>query len=109
MKNMSRLADDDDDLHALRDSLIRMVRSNSRDLTCRQLGVLMISCTAPKPIPAYVLVERLDVTRPVITRVMDKLVGLGLARKYRNPEDGRSMLLVASTKGRLLIRRLTKT
>jgi DNA-binding MarR family transcriptional regulator len=95
-------------LNWLRERLLGMIREDTPDLTCRQMGVLLICCNKPIPLSAAAIAEKLNVERPTITRAMDRLEALELARRRPNPADARSVLLVPSAKGRAMCRRLAR-
>ena len=51
------------------------------------------------------LAEAEQVSRPTISRVVDGLESMGLARRVPNPDDARSVRIRATTKGRRVMER----
>jgi DNA-binding MarR family transcriptional regulator len=86
-------------LEVLRDTIIDMVRREGRDLTARQLGVLLICYLEEGPHTVRELAARLDVMKPAITRALDRLAELGFARRGPDPRDRRSVLVQRTRKG----------
>jgi DNA-binding MarR family transcriptional regulator len=70
-----------------------MVRREGRDLSARQLGALLICYLEEGPHTVRGLAARLNVPVPSITRALDRLTELGLARRGPDPRDGRSVLV----------------
>jgi DNA-binding MarR family transcriptional regulator len=103
---MAKLPDGDTLLVMLRNSTVRMVGENEIRLTRRQLGVLLIRCSHPEPLPAHAMATILNVDSVVIGRAGDALAAFGLAYKEPNPNDGRSVLPGPTEEGRALCRRL---
>ena len=91
-------------LPALRETLIALVGEEGPDLSLRQLTTLLILATEPGPHSVRHLAARMLVSKPAITRAMDRLAHLDLARRRPDPTDGRSPLLEATTAGRAYAR-----
>lgn len=64
-------------------------RSHTRDLTWRQEAVLLWMATQPGPHECRTLHKAIGVNRPTITRAIDVLQGLRMARRYLSPDDRR--------------------
>jgi DNA-binding MarR family transcriptional regulator len=60
------------------------------------------------PHPQYALAAQLNIARPIVSRIADKLELLQLVTRRPNPDDHRSVLVVSSVKGRALSRRLAR-
>jgi DNA-binding MarR family transcriptional regulator len=86
-------------LEVLRDTIIGMVRREGPDLTARQLGVLLICYLEERPHTVRELAARLDVSKPAITRAIDRLMELGFARRGPDPRDRRSVLVQRTRRG----------
>lgn len=85
---------------ALRDLLVASVGADHPDLSARQLAVLMILVTEPGPHFVRDLAARLNVSKPAITRALDRLAEHDFARRRPNQLDRRSSLLEATLGGR---------
>jgi len=84
--------------------IVKLVQPGN-DYTVRQLAV-MVCC---KKLPATVrdLAAELNVSRPVISRVADRLEELKFIRRIDDPEDRRSVLIELTAHGRKFIDSLT--
>ena len=83
----------------LRDTIVGTVRRDGPDLSARQMAVLLISYLEPGPHTVRGLAFRLDVSKPAITRSLDRLEELGLARRVVDPADRRSVLVQRTREG----------
>jgi DNA-binding MarR family transcriptional regulator len=108
MPDCVELHDDDTLLHHLRKMVLVMLKEEGRDLDCRDLAVLLISIDLAQPDPQYRLAEQLNIARPIVSRIVDKLELLELVARFPNPNDRRSVLVIPSAKGRALGRRLAR-
>jgi DNA-binding MarR family transcriptional regulator len=90
--------DPDRHLEIFRETIIGMVRREGRDLSARQFGVLLICYLEEGPHTVRGLAARLDVTKPVIRRALDRLVKLGVVRRGLDPRNRRSTVLVQRTR-----------
>ncbi|MCU0830084.1 MAG: MarR family transcriptional regulator [Rhizobiaceae bacterium] len=88
----------------------RMVAGSERegrDLTQRQLAILLTVYLEPPPHTVRALAARLNVTKPVITRALDTMGEAGLIDRYRDPEDGRNVLIKRTLGGSLFCEKLS--
>ena len=83
----------------LRDTVVGTVRRDGPDLSARQTAVFLISYLEPGPHTVRGLALRLDVSKPAITRSLDRLEELGLARRVTDPADRRSVLVQRTREG----------
>jgi DNA-binding MarR family transcriptional regulator len=74
-----------------------------RDLTQRQLALLLIVYLEPPPHTVRGLALRLGVTKPVITRALDTLGEVGLVERQRDPRDARNVLIRRTVAGSLML------
>ncbi len=58
----------------------------------------------PPPHTVWGLAEQLNVTKPVITRAVDRLSELGMVRRKTDPDDCRSVLVQRTVKGSIFLR-----
>lgn len=86
--------------------MLAQVRSESPDLTQRQMAVLMTVGMAEGPHTVRGLAATLNVHKPAITRALDRLDDLGLAQREPDPRDRRSVLVALTTKGRRALREM---
>ncbi|UCH75898.1 MAG: MarR family transcriptional regulator [Rhodospirillales bacterium] len=86
-------------LNVWRRAMVDNVRRDAPDLSARQMAALLtVYMTAP-PHTVRGLASRLNVSKPAITRALDRLSELGLARRKADPRDGRSVLVQRTVKG----------
>jgi DNA-binding MarR family transcriptional regulator len=81
---------------------------DARDLTQRQLAILLVVYLEPPPHTVRALAARLNVTKPVITRALDTMGEAGLIDRYRDPDDGRNVLIKRTLGGSLYCERLSE-
>ncbi|WP_284945333.1 MarR family transcriptional regulator [Acidisoma cladoniae] len=77
-----------------------LMREKDRDLTLRQLAVLLICCTSKQPWTVKGLAIRLMIPTPSITRAVDHLERAGLVKRGDNPDDWRSVLVTITPDGK---------
>jgi DNA-binding MarR family transcriptional regulator len=84
----------------LRETICALVRKDGPDLSARQLGVLLI-CYLDEETGHTVrgLAAALNVSKPAITRALDRLTDLELAKRKVDLADRRSVLVERTTKG----------
>jgi len=75
------------------------VRAAQPDLTNRQLAVLALVHCESGPHTVRGLAKELNVSKPVITRALDKLTQLGYLRRQPDETDGRNIFVVATHEG----------
>jgi len=76
------------------------VRSKpTHDLTIRQIAVLNVVCMDAPPHRVRWIADKLNLSKPVVTRALMKLHMLGLVAKERDPHDGRDILVHATDAG----------
>jgi DNA-binding MarR family transcriptional regulator len=90
----------------LRLTTIELVRGDNPDLTARQLGVFLICYAEPEPQTVRGMAETLNVSRPVISRALDRLSELGLVRRRVDPRDRRNVLVQRTGAGLAFLRYL---
>lgn len=82
------------------------VRSGLPDLTNRQMAILLTVCTDKGPHTVRGLASILDVSKPVITRALNKLGQLGYLRRQRDSADRRNVLVAPTEKGAQFLERI---
>jgi DNA-binding MarR family transcriptional regulator len=93
----------------LRDTVVALVRRDGPDLSARQLGVFLTVYLSPGPHTVRGLAHELNVSKPAITRALDRLGELDLARRKVDPMDRRSVLVQRTLKGSVFLRDLRQT
>ncbi len=83
----------------LRDTIVGTVRRDGPDLSARQFGVFLIAYIEEGPHTVRGLAARLSVSKPAITRSLDRLTELGLAKRAPDPRDRRSVLVQRTRRG----------
>jgi DNA-binding MarR family transcriptional regulator len=90
----------------LRDTVVALVRRDGVDLSARQLGVFLTCYLREGGHTVRGLAAELNVSKPAITRALDRLGELDLARRKVDPLDRRSVLVQRTTKGSSFLRDL---
>lgn len=85
------------------------VRRDAPDLTARQMAVLLNVYLTPAPHTVRGLAAGLHVTKPAITRALDRLGELGLAKRKVDDSDRRNILVQRTVKGSVYLRDLADT
>ena len=91
-----------------RRAMVDNVRRDAPDLSARQMAALLtVYMTAP-PHTVRGLASELGVSKPAITRALDRLGELGLARRKTDPRDKRSVLVQRTVKGSVYLAELAE-
>lgn len=90
----------------LRDTIVALVRRDGPDLSARQLGVFLTCYLQDGAHTVRGLAADLHVSKPAITRALDRLGELDLARRKVDPLDRRSVLVQRTLKGAAFLRDL---
>ncbi len=93
-------------LIALRDFVRAGVAGPHADLTMRQLSVLLTVGTEPGPHTVRGLAGQHNISKPAVTRALDRLQGLDLTRRAVDPMDRRSVLVTLTGRGDAYVRGL---
>ena len=92
----------------LRQTIIALVRRDGPDLSARQLGVLLTSYLEDEAQTVRGLAAKLNVSKPAITRALDRLSEFDLVRRKTDPLDRRSVLVQRTASGTTFLRDLKK-
>lgn len=90
----------------LRETIVALVRRDGPDLSARQLGVFLTCYLQDGAHTVRGLAATLNVSKPAITRALDRLGELDLARRKVDPADRRSVLVQRTLKGTAFLRDL---
>jgi DNA-binding MarR family transcriptional regulator len=96
----------DAQVRLFRETVVALVRRDSADLSARQLGVFLICYLNDGDHTVRGLAAELNVSKPAITRALDRLGEFDLARRKTDPQDRRSVLVQRTTKGAALLREI---
>lgn len=80
-------------------TLVDYVRSGEPDLTNRQMALLLVVYLRPGPHTVRGLARILNVSKPVVTRALNRLGGLGYLRRQRDDTDKRNIFVAPTTEG----------
>ncbi len=80
-------------------TLVDYVRSGEPDLTNRQMALLMLVYLEKGPHTVRGLARALNVSKPVVTRALNRLGALGYLRRQRDDTDKRNIFVARTPKG----------
>ncbi len=90
----------------LHGTLLSLVRRDGRDLTARQLTAFLSVYMDEHTHTVSSLAELLHISRPGVTRIMDRLVQFDLVSREEDREDRRRVLVRRTTRGAAFFREL---
>jgi len=96
---MQHIFDVNDALNLWRSVLVETVRDDAPDLTMRQMALLLTVYTTPPPHTVRGLAQSLNISKPAVTRALDRLGALELIRRKRDDDDRRNVLVQRTVKG----------
>jgi len=85
---------------------VALVRDGDRDLTQRQLAILLIVYLEAPPHNVRGLAGHLGVTKPVITRALDTMGRMKLVTRRRDEADKRNVIISRTVEGALYLEKL---
>lgn len=85
---------------------VALVQDGDRDLTQRQMAILLIVYLENPPHTVRGLATRLDVTKPVITRALDTMGRMNLVSRRRDKNDMRNVIISRTVEGALYLEKL---
>jgi DNA-binding MarR family transcriptional regulator len=80
-------------------TLLSYVRSGDPDLTNRQMALLLLVYLKPGPHTVRGLAKALNVSKPVVTRALNRLGALGYLRRQRDDADRRNIFVAPTREG----------
>ncbi len=80
-------------------ALVDYVRSGEPDLTNRQMALLLLVYLKPGPHTVRGLAGALNVSKPVVTRALNRLGTLGYLRRQRDDSDKRNIFVARTSEG----------
>jgi DNA-binding MarR family transcriptional regulator len=90
----------------VRTAIVELVRRDGPDLTARQLGVFLTCYLDTEAQTVRGLAAQLNVSKPAITRALDRLAKFDLVRRKDDPRDRRSVLVQRTATGMAFLREL---
>jgi DNA-binding MarR family transcriptional regulator len=93
----------------LRTAIVDLVRRDGPDLSARQLGVFLTCYLEPEAQTVRGLAAELGVSKPAITRALDRLSEFDLIRRKTDPLDRRSVLVQRTATGMAFLREVRQT
>ncbi|MGP1395121.1 MAG: MarR family transcriptional regulator [Inquilinaceae bacterium] len=86
-----------------RRALVETVRRDQPDLSARQLALLLTVYLTPQPHTVRGLAQTLKISKPAVTRALDRLSGLGFVRRKTDETDRRNVLVQRTVKGSVFL------
>ena len=90
----------------LRRTIVELVRRDRHDLSARQFGVFLICYLENEAQTVRGLAEALDISKPAISRALDRLAEFELVRRKTDPQDRRSVLVQRTPPGSAFFREI---
>ena len=87
-----------------RRTIVNSVRLDGPDLSARQMALLLSVYLSKPPHTVRGLAKFLDVSKPAITRAVNRLSELGMVRRKTDEADRRSVLIQRTVKGSIFLR-----
>ena len=89
----------DQSLYSWKNTLIDYVRSGEPDLTNRQMALMLLVYLDAGPHTVRGLAKALNVSKPVVTRALNRLGALGYLRRQRDETDKRNIFVARTPEG----------
>lgn len=89
----------DHSLYNWKSTLIDYVRSGEPDLTNRQMALMLLVYLDAGPHTVRGLAKALNVSKPVVTRALNRLGSLGYLRRQRDDTDKRNIFVARTPEG----------
>lgn len=90
----------------LRNTVVALVRREDTDLSARQLGVFLTCYLEDEAQTVRGLAANLNISKPAVSRALDRLAEFDLVRRKADPNDRRSVLVQQTVAGRGFLRDL---
>jgi DNA-binding MarR family transcriptional regulator len=87
-----------------RGAIAESVRRDAPDLSARQMALLLTVYLTPPPHTVRGLAATLNISKPAITRALDRLTEFGLVKRKVDDQDRRSVLIQRTVKGSVFLR-----
>ncbi|MEI6557039.1 MAG: MarR family transcriptional regulator [Rhodospirillaceae bacterium] len=86
-----------------RKALVASVRRDGPDLSARQMALLLTVYLCEPPHTVRGLAIILNISKPAVTRALDRLSVLGFIRRKRDTEDRRNVLVQRTVQGSVFL------
>jgi len=96
---MGMQSETEHDLKVWQAVLVASVGDDKVDLTLRQMALLLSVYVTPSPHTVRGLATALNISKPAVTRALDKLGDLGLIKRKRDAADKRNVLIQRTVRG----------
>ena len=93
-------------LQILRGTVLSEVRLDQPDLSMRQLAVTLVVYRTDEPQTVRGLAKYLNISKPAVTRALDRLGEFDIVQRKIDPSDRRSVLAMRTTVGAAMMERL---
>ncbi len=84
--------------------MVSSVRLDAPDLTARQMALLLSVYLTPPPHTVRGIAEALKISKPAVTRAIDRLSEMEMVRRKPDETDRRSVLIQRTVKGSVFLR-----
>lgn len=91
-------------LDVWRRTLTDAIRLKAPDLSARQMAMLLTVYLALPPHTVRGLAQLLKISKPAVTRAIDRLSGLEMVRRKVDEKDRRSVLIQRTVRGSVFLR-----
>ena len=85
------------------DALTESVRRDAPDLSARQMAIVLRVYMEDGPHTVRGLAAALNISKPAVTRALDRLSDLGHVRRQKDPQDRRSVQVQRTVKGSVFL------
>ena len=85
------------------DSLVGSVRGDGPDLSARQMAILLTVYIEAGPHTVRGLAAGLNISKPAVTRALDRLGELEFALRVKDAKDRRNVLIQRTVKGSVFL------
>lgn len=87
-----------------RGAIVESVRRDAPDLSARQMALLLTVYLTPPPHTVRGLAVSLNISKPAVTRALDRLSEFGMVKRKVDDTDRRSVLVQRTVKGSVYLR-----
>jgi len=90
-------------LRLWQDALVASVRGDGPDLSARQMAILLTVYIEAGPHTVRGLAAGLNISKPAVTRALDRLGELDFALRVKDAKDRRNVLIQRTVKGSVFL------